>query len=189
MPRLAPDGVRCKENRITTGTAERKLMATLIKENKKDRVQKYVSSFALPISILGLGFSIGVAGYFMAPSVIQDAKDKLKEVKEGTTNIIRNSAGVNADGSYNTILCVGYADERQLDPNQISPNQGRVIVNQLSGIPVIGGVLGGGLYGVSYLSSEEWVGIWGNKNKDAKKIEDLTEPWWYLDPKTGGPLL
>jgi hypothetical protein len=189
MPRLAPDGVRCKENRITTGTAERKMIAAMIKENQKDRTQKYISSFALPISILGLGLGVGVAGYFMAPSILQDAKEKLNDLKDGVNNSVRNSAGINSDGSYTTILCVGYADERQLDQNQISPNQGRVIVNQLSGLPILGGVLGGGLYGVSYLSSEEWVGIWGNKNRDAKRIEELSEGWYYLDPKTGGPLL
>ena len=42
MPRLAPDGVRCKEERITFGTAERKLLALAIKEQQKNRTQKYV---------------------------------------------------------------------------------------------------------------------------------------------------
>ena len=46
MPRLAPDGVRCKETRLTTGNMERKLLALYISEQKKERIQKYISSFA-----------------------------------------------------------------------------------------------------------------------------------------------
>jgi len=189
MPRLAPDGVRCKETRITTGTAERKMMALMIKENQKDRRQKYLSSFALPVSVIGLGLGVGVAGYFMAPSILQDAKDKVQDLVNGISNTVKTSEGINSDGSYVTILCVGYADKRQFDGSAQSPNEGRVIVNVGSGIPVVGGLSSAFLYAVSYTSSEEWVGVWGNRNKDAKRIEDLSEGWLYLDPSTNGPMM
>ena len=93
VPRLAPDGTRCKENRMTFGNSERKLLALAIKEQSKNRTQKYISSFALPISILGVAASIGIAGYFMAPSIIQDAKEKLQEVKDNFKNLSNTVAG------------------------------------------------------------------------------------------------
>lgn len=193
MPRLAPDGDRCREQRITTGTAERKMLALMIRENQKDRIQKYVSSFAMPISVLGLGVCIVGAGYFMAPSIIQDAKEKLEDIKEIVKDTVNKSAGKNPDQSYATILCVGYADSRQWDGTGTSPNEGRVIVNWGSGVPIFGGITGGLLYVGSWISnytsggnSEEWVGIVGNYNKDAKRVEDLSEGWYYMNPQTGG---
>ena len=70
MPRLAPDGTRCKENRMTFGTAERKMIAVALKEQQKNRTQKYVSSFALPISAVALAAGIGVAGYFVGMKIL-----------------------------------------------------------------------------------------------------------------------
>ena len=65
MPRLAPDGVRCKETRLTTGNMERKLLALYISEQKKERTQKYISSFALPISAVAVATGLGIGGYFI----------------------------------------------------------------------------------------------------------------------------
>jgi len=186
VPRLAPDGVRCKENRITTGTAERKLMAALIKENRKDRVQKYVSSFAIPISILGLGFSIGIAGYFMAPSVIQDAKDKAKEVKETIQNLTNNISGkkpvdpsTGRSAGIQTALCVD------------GPAEGQVVTNKAAGIIGLGGIVGwiNNFVTTAVPGKNTWVPIWGNYNRDAMHVSELSKGWYYLDVETGGPLL
>jgi hypothetical protein len=178
MPRLAPDGVRCKEERITFGTAERKLLAIAIKEQKANRIQKYVSSFALPISIVSVAAGIGVAGYFMAPSIVQDAKDKLNEVIDGVKKITQATRGQNSDGSWTTVLCVS------------GPDEGKVNVDSGSGLPLGLGALSGVLfYAASSLNigGNEWVGVWGNFNKNATRIEELTQPWWFLAPG-GGPL-
>ncbi len=83
MPRLAPDGVRCKENRMTFGTQERKLLALAIKEQQKNRTQKYISSFALPISAVALAGGIGVAGYFIGMKILDaNPLTKLNDFKD-----------------------------------------------------------------------------------------------------------
>ena len=184
MPRLAPDGVRCKEERITFGTPERKLLALAIKEQQKNRTQKYVSSFALPISILGVAASIGVAGYFMAPSIIQDAKEKLQEVKDNFKNLSNTIAGkkptdpvTGHSGGIQTVVCVS------------GPALGKVVVNQAAGVPVLGGLLGwvNNFVTTAFPGDNTWVGVWGNYNKGAKHIDELTEGWYYIDIETGGP--
>jgi len=185
MPRLAPDGVRCKENRQTLGTMERKLLSMYIQDRKKDRTQKYVTSFALPISIVTVAAGIGIAGYFMAPSILQDAKDKLKEVKENFQNLTNTIAGkkpidpvTGKSGGIQTALCVS------------GPAEGNVVVNQAAGVPVIGGLLGwlnNFITTANALGDNVWVGVWGNFNKGARNIDELTEGWYYLDIETGGP--
>ena len=91
MPRLAPNS--CNENRLTFGTLERKLIATAIKEQKANRIQKYISSFALPISLLSFPVGIAIAGYFMAQSIIAEAKEKLEEVKSEFSNLVNTIVG------------------------------------------------------------------------------------------------
>ena len=185
MPRLAPDGVRCKENRQTFGNMERKLIGMYIQEQKKDRMQKYVSSFTLPISIIAVATGIGIAGYFMAPSIIQDATDKLEEVKEEFQNLSYTVAGksptdpvTGQSGGIQTALCVN------------GPAIGKVVVNQAAGIPIIGGLLGwlnNFITTANALGENVWVGVYGNFNKSARTIDELSEGWLYLDVKTGGP--
>lgn len=184
MPRLAPNS--CREERITFGTAERKLLAVAIKEQRANRIQKYVSSFALPISIVGVAVSIGVAGYFMAPSIVSEAKEKLQEVKESFTNLSNTVAGkppidpvTKQSGGIQTALCVE------------GPAIGDVVTNVAAGVPVIGGLVGwvnNFVTTANALGENVWVPIWGNFNKGARRIEDLTEGWLYLDVATGGPL-
>lgn len=185
MPRLAPDGTRCKENRMTFGTAERKLLAVALKEQQKNRTQKYISSFALPISILGVAVSIGVAGYFMAPSILQDAKEKLQEVKDNFKNLSNTVAGkkptdpvTGQSGGIQTVVCVS------------GPAIGKVVVNQAAGVPVLGGLLGwvNNFVTTAFPGDNTWVGVWGNYNKGARHIDELTEGWYYIDIETGGPL-
>lgn len=188
MPRLAPNS--CNENRITFGTAERKLFAVAVKEQQKNRTQKYISSFALPISVLGLATGIGVAGYFMAPSIIQDAKDKVNGFVQGVKTVAARSSGKNPDdpvtgmkGGYATLLCVN------------GPAEGKVVVNQAGGFPIVGSILES-INTILIKSGElipgsknEWVPIYGNLNKKARNVSELTEGWLYLDVATGGPML
>ena len=182
MPRLAPNS--CNENRITFGTAERKLLALAIKEQKANRIQRYVSSITLPVALLGIGASVAVAGYFMAPSVIADAKEKLEEVKEVVENLSNTVAGkkpvdpvTGQSGGIQTALCVE------------GPAEGRVVVNQAAGVPLLGGLLGwlNNFVTTAFPGKNTWVPIWGNFNKDARFVDELSEGWYYLDIETGGP--
>ena len=184
MPRLAPDGVRCKENRLTFGTAERKLLAVAVKEQRANRIQKYISSFAIPISILGIAASIGVAGYFMAPSIVKEAKEKLEEVKYEFSNLRNTIVGkkpvdpvTGQSGGLQTALCVD------------GPAEGKVVVNQAAGVPLLGGLTGwlNNFVTTAFPGKNTWLPIWGNFNKQARTIDELTEGWYYLDLETGGP--
>ena len=184
MPRLAPDGVRCKENRMTFGTQERKLLALAIKEQQKNRTQKYISSFALPISLLSIPVGIAVAGYFMAPSIIAEAKEKLDQVKEEVGNLGDTIIGrppkdpvTGESGGIQTALCVN------------GPAINKVVVNQLAGVPLLGGLTGwlNNFVTTAFPGKNTWLPIWGNYNRGARTIDELSEGWYYLDVKTGGP--
>jgi hypothetical protein len=186
MPRLAPDGQRCKENRITFGTSERKMMALMIKENRKNRIQKYVSSFALPIGVVAVGGGIALAGYFMAPGILKEIQEKIAEVKKNFVNLSDTVAGrkptnpeTGESGGIQTALCVE------------GPSMGNVVCNQAAGIPIIGGLLGwvnNFITTANALGDNVWVGVWGNFNKGARTIDELTEGWYFIDVTTGGPL-
>jgi hypothetical protein len=186
LPRLAPDS--CESFRFELGTYERKKLQEIIDEQRKFKITKISTGAGV---ILGAGFlavSIGVLGFFMAPNIIEELKEKIQIVKDAVDKTKKNASGLNEDGSYATVLCVGYTDARQWTGER-SPNEGRVVVNTTSGFPIIGSLTAAGLYVITYIAEdEEYVGIYGNKNKDAKTIEELSDPWYYLDPKTGGPL-
>ena len=184
MPRLAPDGTRCKENRITFGTAERKLLGVAIKEQRKNRIQQYISSFALPLSLLSIPVGIAIAGYFMAPSIVAEAKEKLAEVKEEFGNLSDTIVGkppkdpvTGESGGIQTALCVD------------GPAIGKVVVNQTAGVPLLGGLNGwlNNFVTTAFPGKNTWLPIWGNFNKGAKTVDELSEGWYYLDVKTGGP--
>lgn len=184
MPRLAPDGVRCKENRMTFGTQERKLLALAIKEQQKNRTQKYISSFALPISLLSIPVGIAIAGYFMAPSIIAEAKEKLQEVKGEFSNLGNTIVGrspvdpsTGESGGIQTAVCVS------------GPAEGKVVVNQTAGVPLLGGLNGwlNNFVTTAFPGSNTWLAVWGNFNKAARTVDELSEGWYYLDVKTGGP--
>ena len=185
MPRLAPDGQRCKEHRITTGTVERGILKDLINQQKADRRQRYISSFALPLSILSIPVGLGVAGYFMATSILQDAKEKLEEVKsnfKNLSNTVQGKAPVDpvtgGSGGIQTALCVQ------------GPQEGNVVTNVAAGIPIVGGLVGwvnNFVTTSNALGDNVWVAVWGNFNKGARRVEELSEGWMYLDLETGGP--
>jgi hypothetical protein len=193
MPRLAPSN--CELQRLELGTYERQLMKKYLAEQKRANTLNAITN----IGKAGI-FSFGgiaaafIGGMFLAPNMIEEVKEKIQVVKEVVDNQINNSSGQNKtsedgqEGGYATVLCVGYKDERQLTGEK-SPNEGKVVVAPGAGVPIIGGLSGAALYVVTYgQDDEEWVGIWGNKNKKATTIDELTQPWYYLDPKTGGPL-
>jgi len=191
MPRLAPDS--CESFRFELGTYERKKLQEIIDEERKFKITKLSVGSGIVLGAGMLAAGIGLAGYFMMPNILDEVKEKLDILKTGITNTVDSSSGKNKsvdglDGGIATVLCVGWKDERQWT-GEPSPNEGLVLVAPASGIPIIGGLSGSALYVLTFAQDkEEYVGIWGNKNKNARTIEELTQPWWYLDPKTGGPL-
>ena len=141
MPRLAPDGNRCKEHRFSMSNYERKLLTSQLKEQKANRIQKYVSSFALPITGLFLGVGLGVAGYFVATSIVE--ADPVKKVKDAGKTAWGWTTGENYDPGTET-----YSPKTV---ESITPEQGPFendegeIPNPLAGIPVIGGLFSWGM--------------------------------------------
>ena len=135
MPRLAPDGVRCKETRLTTGNMERKLLALYISEQKKERTQKYISSFALPISAVAVATGLGIGGYFIGMKISEaDPLAKLKEWKDQTI------------GKYVTGEVVNPVT-KELEPFSVegaTPND-EPVQNPVAGLPVIGSLFALGM--------------------------------------------
>lgn len=170
MPRLAPNAV--SEQRLTLGTYERKLLQNF---NRKQSWLDYTKALALPISILGIGAGIAFAGFFIAPNFIDEIKEKVDIVKETVSKNVKRGSGQQDDGSYATILSTsGYTI-------------GDVIVAPGSGIPVLGALVGASLQLLRAASSSGgWMAIYGNFNKDATRIEDLSEGWLYLNNLPGG---
>jgi hypothetical protein len=39
----------------------------------------------------------------------------------------------------------------------------------------------------AFPGSNTWLAVWGNFNKAARTVDELSEGWYYLDVKTGGP--
>jgi hypothetical protein len=172
MPRLAPDGTRCSEYRITLGNQERKFFAKLIKQ---DNQNKLIRSFSLPLTGLIIAGGIGLAGYFLLPNPIDELKEKLQVGKEIVTNQFKRGSGQQDDGSFATILSTE------------GDTIGQVIVAPGSGFPIIGALSGATVQLLrAAASSGGWVGIYGNFNKEARRIEDLTEGWLYLNDLPGG---
>ena len=171
MPRLAPDGSRCKEHRITFGNQERKLLAKLQKQQNNNTL---IRSFAIPLTGLIIAGGVGLAGYFLMPNVVGEIKDKLNIGKEVVKNTVKSSAGQQQDGSFATILSTE------------GDTIGQVIVATGSGIPVIGALTGATLQLLRAASSSGgWVGIYGNFNKNARMIDELSPGWSYLGSGEG----
>lgn len=167
MPRLAPDGVRCKEHRVTMGNMERKFYAQQMKQQNRTQL---ISAFAIPLTGLIIAGGIGLAGFFLMPNVIDEVKEKLNIGKEAVKNTVKASSGQQEDGSFATILSTE------------GSTIGQVIVATGSGIPVIGALTGATLHLLRAASaSGGWVGIYGNFNKNARTIDELSPNWSYLD--------
>jgi hypothetical protein len=163
MPRLAPDGTRCREHRVTMGTAERKMLAITLKEQRADRAVKVVSAFAPAIMIGAAGFG---AFYFLSKSIDNIARawagmplDNIQQsVRKGTEAV----KGLNADGSYPTILTV----ETGRYP------EGKVRV----WVPGLTGGFGSTAF-LATINKKEDILVVGNFNKDAKFVDELSEGW------------
>lgn len=171
--------------RFELGTFEREKLKEIIKEQKRFKISNIGVGSGIALGGLFVAGAVGLAGYFMMPNLIDDVKEKLDLIKSGTKKTVDRSSGLNDDGSYATILCVGYKDSRQWTDQasgvNTSPNEGKVVVNKGSGIPVWGGITGAGLFLISYgQDNEEWVGIYGNFNKDATFIDQLSDGWSYM---------
>ena len=163
MPRLAPDGNRCREHRLTMGTIERQALRTMVKERQADRVQKYVTAFAPAIMIGTAGFG---AIYFLSKSIDNIARawsglplDNIQQsIRKGGSAI----KGLNADGSFPTLLAV---------ENGPTYQEGHVRVE----VPGLTGGFGSTAFILSKKRTE--IVVVGNFNKDAKFVNELSEGW------------
>jgi len=172
LPRLAPNGNGVNEHRMTLGTYERKMIQSL---NRQQSWLDYTKALALPVSILGIGVGIAFAGFFIAPNFIDEIKEKVEIVQETVSKNVKRGSGQQDDGSYATILSTS------------GGTIGDVIVAPGSGIPIIGALVGASLHLLrSQSSSGGWQAIYGNFNKDAKRVEQLSEGWLYLNDLPGG---
>jgi len=172
MPRLAPDGMRCKEHRVTMGNMERKFYAQQMKQQNRTQL---ISAFAIPLTGLIIAGGIGLAGFFLMPNVVDEIKEKLEIGKTAVKNTVKASSGQQDDGSYATILSTS--------GNTI----GQVIVAPGSGFPVLGALSGATIHLLRAASSSGgWQGVYGNFNKNAKTVDDLSEGWLYLNDMVGG---
>ena len=172
MPRLAPDGNRCKENRISFSNKERQFIGDLVKSNSRNQL---ISAFALPITGLIVAGGVALAGFYLMPNVVDEIREKLDIGKEAVKNTVKSGSGQQQDGSYATILSTEGSTE------------GDVIVAPGSGFPIIGALTGATLHLLRAASSSGgWVGIYGNFNKNATRIEQLSEGWLYLNNMPGG---
>jgi len=172
LPRLAPNGNGVNEHRMTLGTYERKMIQSL---QKKQSILDYTKALALPVSIIGVSVGIAFAGFFLAPNLIGEIKEKIEIVKEAVSTNVKRGSGQQDDGSYATILSTS------------GDTIGNVIVAPGSGIPVLGALVGASLHLLrSQSSTGGWMAIYGNFNKEARKIEDLSEGWLYLNSMPGG---
>jgi hypothetical protein len=172
LPRLAPNGKGVNEHRMTLGTYERKMIQSL---NRQQSWLDYTKALALPISIFGIGASIAFAGFFLAPNFIDEIKEKIDIVKDTVSTNVKRGSGQQDDGSYATILSTS------------GDTIGKVIVAPGSGIPILGALVGASLQLLrSQSSTGGWQAIYGNFNKDAIRVEDLSEGWLYLNDLPGG---
>lgn len=163
MPRLAPDGTRCREHRVTMGTAERKMLAITLKEQRAERVVKVVTSFAPAIMIGAAGFA---SFYFLSKSIDNIARawsslplDNIQQsVRKGTEAV----KGMNSDGSYPTILSV---------------DEGRYPVGTVRvWIPNFTGGIGSTAF-LATINKKYEIVVVGNFNKDAREVGQLSEGW------------
>ena len=172
MPSLAPDGNRCKENRISFSNKERQFIGDLVRTNSRNQL---ISAFALPLTGLIVAGGVALAGFYLMPNVVDEIKEKLQIGKEAVQNTVKSGSGQQQDGSFATILSTE------------GSSIGQVIVATGSGIPILGALKGATLHLLRAASaSGGWVGIYGNFNKNATRIEDLTEGWLYLNDMAGG---
>ena len=145
------------------GTIERQALRTMVKERQADRVQKYVTAFAPAIMIgtAGLG-----AVYFLSKAIDNIARawagqplDNLRQSARKGGNAIK---GLNADGSYPTLLAVETGPTYQ---------EGHVRVE----VPGFTGGFGSTGFVLSKKRTE--ILVVGNFNADAKFVNELSEGW------------
>ena len=145
MPRLAPNS--CNENRMTFGTAERKMLAVALKEGKKNRIQKYITAFALPLTGVALATGLGIGGYFIGQK-IADADPIAKLEKFGKKTYGQLVTGEVYDSETDTYEPFSVPS---VDPEK------EPIQNPVAGLPVVGSLFGLGMkfgqYSLDYLTN------------------------------------
>jgi len=202
MPRLAPQfngKPAVIELRQTQGTWERDLEKKKLEIEKIKAYSNATHSLLLPIGITAVGIGAGMGLYYVgrgitafAQAYLGDAIDNIIDTGEDLWN---SATGRNMDSSYVTVLCVN------------GPKEGAVAVNQSRTWLAWGGINSaifismyqpnktnfwqgplawawGGLG--EAIAGNEWLLIYGNFNKNAVRIEDLSPGWLYLNDMEGG---
>ena len=188
MPRLPPqfNGTPAViELRQTQGTWERDLEKKKLEIEKVKSYSNALNNLVLPVGVIAIGAGIGLGGYFLARGITSIAQawngEPIDNILDEANKIFKGSRGQNSDGSIPTLLCV------------TGKREGQVIVNTGIGSDwyIAGGLSGAffnwiGAQRSKNIPGEEWVPIWGNFNKNAKTISDLTPGWLYLNDLEGG---
>jgi len=188
MPRLAPQfngKPAVIELRNTQGTWERDLEKKKLEIEKVKSYSNALNNLVLPVGIVAVGAGIGLAGYFLARGITSLAQayqgSAIDNILDEANKVFKGSRGQNSDGSIPTLLCVS------------GKREGQVIVNTGIGSDwyIAGGLSGAffnwvGAQRSKNIEGESWVPIWGNFNKNAQTITDLTPGWLYLNDLRGG---
>ena len=133
MPRLAPNS--CNENRMTFGTAERKMLAVALTEGKKNRTQKYITAFALPLTGVALAAGLGVGGYFIGQKIADaDPLTRLNNYgKKVYGQLITGEVYNSQTGEYEP-FSVTSTDPEQPQREIINPAAGMTLIGSLFGL-------------------------------------------------------
>ena len=192
MPRLPPqfNGTPAViELRQTKGNYERTLENKKLEIRKIEAYSNAVRSSILPIGIICAGVGVGLAGYFVARGLTAIGQgiigDPISDIKETADEVLEGSKGLNSDGSYQTWLCVesGRVGLGVAEINQV------VVFSDWSGWWGIGGIAGAfSKFVATQMAAGTWYEVFGNFNKEAKYINQLSEGWYtkeaYNPPRT-----
>lgn len=195
MPRLPPqfNGTPAIiELRQTKGTYERKIQAKKLEIEKVKAYSGAVRNSLLPIGIIAGGLGLGMAGYFVARGLTAIGQgifgDKIDNIADAAGAVFNGAKGLNSDGSYQTWLCIegGVYGLGQSTVNQV------VVFSDFSGSYVFGGISGAfSKFVATQLAAGRWLEVFGNFNKDAKHVSQLTEGWYteenYTPPSGDAP--
>jgi hypothetical protein len=192
MPRLPPqwDGKPAViELRQTKGTYERHIEKERLQIEKINAYSNVVRNSILPIGILGASVGVGLAGYFVARGLTSIGQgilgNPIQDIKDTADQVLEGSRGLNQDGSYQTWLCIegGVAGLGVASVNQV------VVFSDWSGWYGIGGIAGAfSKFVATQLTAGVWLEVFGNFNKDAKHVSQLSEGWYVNEnytPPTG----
>jgi len=177
MPRLAPQmngNPAVIEQRVTLGDFERRIARKAIEGERAKDYATAINQLILPLGVASIGVGLGFGMYCIGRAIDNFSLawngGSFEKLKDGGDAVIQGSKGLNPDGSYQTFLCV-----------QSPTREGRVVVNTwLDGWWLLGGISGTFFSLIGWLGSqtgEVWIPVYGNFNKDAKRVEELSPGW------------